>query len=364
MIKKIIATSLLALMLSPNICYADDSRYILHGQAEINEGKTEKNIFTGETSKLQQGTTLKMTVSSVISGATNENGDEFFAEVTNDLEAKDGVAIPAGTIAHGKISNITSSKRLGRDGFVNLQFDYLVTPDGREIPIQASMTTKLNAAKSVGKVIAQDAGITLASGVLGGIMAVKLLGVGTAIASNGYTVAGGAGVGAAIGAGYAIGRKGKQVFIKPGDEIKVNIDAALDLPTISNAALKEDELFLDGLEVNITNYKLEKDPFGELNTITLTLAIRNKTRRTFSSFDTALMNDYKAVYYPSAFSNTDLWFTKIAPNSNITGTLSFAVDNPKRKHWLVFFDERTRKPLAKISVNNAIKQIQKNHKKK
>ncbi|MDD3149686.1 MAG: hypothetical protein PHV68_02535 [Candidatus Gastranaerophilales bacterium] len=340
-----------------------NQKFIFHGHAEINEGNTpEENIFTGEVSKVTEGTTLKMTVSSVLSTGFNIEGDEFFAEITDDLYVEGGVAIPAGTIAHGTVSGMESSKRLGRDAYVNLKFDYLITPDGREIPIEASMTTQVGKAASVAKVVAQDAGITLAGGVLGGLLALKWLGIGTAITSNGYTVAGGAGVGALLGAGYALGRKGEQVFIAPGDEIKVEIDSSIELPVISEEALKEEEKHLDGLNIKIANYKLEKDPFGELNTITLSLLIKNQTEKTFSSFDMALINDYKAVYYASPFGSTDLWFQKIMPNSYISGNLSFAVDNPKRKHWLVFYDNRTRKPLARISVNNAIRRIDKEKK--
>ena len=46
---------------------------------------------------------------------------------------------------------------------------------------------------------------------------------------------------------------------------------------------------------------------------------------------------------------------------------SFSVDSPKRKHYLVFYDKRTRKPLAKISIDNVktdLKLTEKEMKKK
>ena len=42
-------------------------------------------------------------------------------------------------------------------------FDYLVTPDGRKIPIQGSLSTKENLAKGTIKNVAQHAGVTLRS---------------------------------------------------------------------------------------------------------------------------------------------------------------------------------------------------------
>ncbi|MFA6989723.1 MAG: hypothetical protein WC197_06610 [Candidatus Gastranaerophilaceae bacterium] len=329
-----------------------------------NEKQEKDNLFTGEKASLDKGKIINMTVSNVISSGYNTKGDEFFAEVTNDVETTGGILIPAGSIAHGKISTIEDSKNLGRDGYVNLDFDYIATPDGREIPIQANMTTKKSIAASTAKIVATDAAYTVGGSLVGGYAALKFFGLGTAVASHGYTVAGGAGVGALIGTGIALTRKGDGVLLSPGDEIKVKVLGKLELPVMSEDAFKQEEVHLDGLDVTICNYVLEKDPFGEANTITLSLAIVNKTNKTFSSFDMALINDYKAVYYASPFGDTELWFTKIPPNARIAGKISFSVDNPKRKHWLVFYDSRTRKPVAKISVDNAIKEIKKRNKNK
>lgn len=341
------------------------SRYIFHGHAEINQGAPEhENIFTGETGKVDEGTKIEMTVSNVISSTYNLEGDEFFAEVTKDVESEEGIVIPAGSVAHGKVSGIEDSKRMGRDGHVTLEFDYIVTPDGREIPIEGKMTTKRHPAASVAKVILEDTAYTLGGGLAGGYAALRLLGVGAAVSSNGATLGVGAGLGAVAGAGIALTRKGQEVLLAPGDEIKVKVLGSMELPVISDEAFKEEEKKFDGLEVRIVNYELEKDPFGDPNTITLSLVVVNKTKKTFSSFDMALINDYRSVYYASPFGNTEMWFTRIRPFTRIAGKLSFSVDNPKRKHWLVFYDNRTRKPLAKISVDNAKRDIKRRKKKK
>lgn len=340
-------------------------KVLFHGKAEINDNKQDDSkLFTGETKKVEQGTRLKMTVSNVLSSGYNQKDDEFFAEITNDLAAPGGIVIPTGTIAHGKVHVLEGSKRLGRDAYMTLNFDYLITPDGRKIPIEASMTTKRGAAASVAKVALQDTAYTVAGGVLGGFLAFKYLGLGAAVASHGYTLAGGAGVGAVVGATASLIRKGGEVLIAPGDEINVEVKGALNLPVMKEEVFKDEEKIIDGLDVQIVSYRLEKDPFGEMNTITLSILVDNRTDKTFSTFDMALVNDYKAVFYPSLFGDTSLWFVKIKPNSRMIGTMSFSVDNPKRKHWLVFYDSNTRKQLAKISVNNAKKRIEKNKKEK
>lgn len=341
---------------------AADSPSILKGNIQENNKQENGNKFTGTTQEIKPGTTIKMTVSQVLSSGINTEGNEFFAEVTNDLTAPGGVALPSGTVVHGKISKIRGTRRLGRDAYMSVKFDYMITPDGRQIPVEASMSTKKNPALSVARVALQDTAITAAGGIIGGFMALKFLGLGAAIASHGYTVAGGAGVGALFGATVSLIRKGEDVLLSPGDEINVHITSDMQLPVMKEEALNDEEKTLDGLNVKITNYTLDKDPFGELNTITINLDINNKTDKTFSSFDMALVNDYNSVFYPSPFGDTELWFQKITPNTETTGKLSFAVDNPKRKHWLVFYDSATRKILAKISLKNAERRLKKEQK--
>ena len=336
----------------------------IQGGVDYSELEENKDLFTGQIEAVQKGAKLKMTVSSVISSGYHLKGDEFFAEITDDFSTQSGIVIPSGTVAHGTVTELKDKKRLGRDAYMTIKFDYLITPDNRKIPIEAGMTTKRNAAVSAAKVVLEDTAYTVAGGVIGGILAFKILGLGAAVASHGYTVAGGAGIGALIGMTASLVRKGHDVLIQPCDEIKVNVNESIALPVMSEKALRDEELVLKGLDVKIIGYAIQRDPFDELNTINLILDIRNNTDKTFSTFDMALLSDYKTVYYSSPFGDTSMWFKKITPGSVMRGSLSFAVDNPKKRHWLVFYDNRNRKPLAKFSLKNAEREIKKVSKKK
>ena len=77
----------------------------------------------------------------------------------------------------------------------------------------------------------------------------------------------------------------------------------------------------------------------------------------------ALMNENMATYYASPFGDTELWFKKIPPNGRIAGKVSFSVENPKQKLWLIFFDNYTKKPILKLSLNNSKREIEINQKK-
>lgn len=362
--KKVIVSFLLMSFLSFNVPVLADPVFEGHAEKSDQLQKLESELFTGQVETLERSDVIHMTVSQVLDSNINEEGDEFFAEVVNDVEGDSGVLIPKGTLAHGRISKTEGAKRLGRPAQIALDFDYLITPDGREIPIEGRMSTKLNPVVQTSKIVAQDLGYTLAGGAVGGFLALNWLGLEAAIASQGYTLAGGAALGGAIGLGAALIRKGHDVLIAPGDEIKVKINTSVKLPVYRETALMQHELFYPGLDIMISDIKHEEDPFGEANTITLTIMITNMSDKTFSGLDLALVNDYNAVFRPSIFGDTKLMFRQIKPGDKVAGHISFAVDNINRKFWLTFYDRRTRKPLSKISIDNAYRNVSAKTKKK
>lgn len=324
----------------------------------------QDELFTGKVEHLDRKDIINMSVTQVLDSSYAMEGDEFFARVSSDVYGDKGVIIPKGTIAHGKIMQTGDAGKMGKQAWIELSFDYLVTPDGREIPIDGSMTTKLHPIVETSKIIAQDVGYTAAGGVVGGILALNWLGLEAAIASQGYTIAGGAAIGGAVGLGVALIRKGNEVLIAPGDEIKVKINTKVPLPVYKDEALKQDELLYPGLDIFISDVKHEEDPFGEMNTITLTVTISNMSDKQLSGFDMALVNDYNSVFRPSVFGDTKMMFKTINSGEKVAGRVSFSVDNIHRDFWLTFYDRRTGKAITKISVENAYRNMSKNAKKK
>ncbi len=362
--KRVLATILLIMFLGTNTAVFAD---VLQGHAEKTEQyeqQVKQELFTGKVENLERKDIINMTVSQVLDSNLNIEGDEFFAEVTDEVKGDKGVIIPKGTIAHGKITQTGDAKRLGRQAWISLDFDYLVTPDGREIPIEGKMSTKLHPVAEASKIAMQDVGYTLAGGAVGGFMALNWLGLEAAIASQGYTIAGGAAVGGAIGLGMALIRKGSDVLIAPGDQIRVKINTTVPLPVYKETALMQHEMFYPGLDIQISDIKHEKDPFGEVNTITLTVMISNMSDKTFSGLDMALVNDYNSVFRPSIFGDTKLMFKQIRPGDKFAGRVSFAVDNVNRSFWLTFYDRRKGTALTKISIDNAYRHVSDKTKKK
>ena len=355
--KKILSIILLAIFFSSNIeliSYANEPFKGYIEETNMAPKNDNDNIFTEEEKTIEQNKTINLTISQVLSTTTSFEGDEFFAEVSDDVLAETGVLLPKGTIAHGRIQNIVNPKRFGRNGYVELSFDYLITPDGREIPIEGGMTSKLSPAKSAAKTAAESTANVAVGGAYGAVAAMEIAGLEGAILSQGYTVLGGAAIGGVIALGMTLLRKGKDVLIAPGDEIKVGIKSKEAIPVIKKEALRETEIKYEGLDVEIFDVFLEKDPFGNLNTISLDLIIKNNSKNDFSSFDIALVSDLNNSYTPSIFTDykNSLAMQTIKRGTSVSGILSFSVDSPKRKHYLVFYDKRNRKPLAKLSIEN------------
>src|SRR5574344_212719 len=351
------------LLLSNMAVMADDGTFDVHVQKNVNPEPQESEIFTGNVETLDKHDVIKMTVSQVFDGNYSFEGDEFFAKVTSDVCGDKGIIIPKGTIAHGMISQSTGAKRLGRNGYISLKFDYLITPDGRQIPIEGNMSTKMHPIKEVGKIVATDVGYTAAGGVVGGIVALNTLGIEAAIASNGYTLAGGAAIGGTVGLAMSLYRKGKDVLIAPGDEIRVKVASSMSLPVYKDSALKQKEVSYPGLNVHISNIMYEKDPFGNLNTVTLSMTISNMSDKVFSGMDVTLSNDLGQSFTPTVFGDTRLMFAQVKPGDRVAGRMSFSVNNVEDSYWLTFYDRLTKKEVAKISLDNAYKKVSKKAKK-
>lgn len=365
--KKIYSIVLLSSILFAQCAYCDDAMKGHVLKEDTKKQELDKKMFTGETETLDGKDVINLTVSQILSSSYTLEGDEFFCDVTSDVESDKGVIIPQGTIVHGIVKTIQDPKNMGRDGYVEIDFDYMVTPDGREIPIKAHLSTKENLVKGSAKVLATHAGYTLLGGVAGGFLALNTLGLGAAIASNGYTLAGGAAIGGVIGLSAAIIKKGDGFVINPGDQLKIRVDSNIEMPVFSRDAFRQEELMLEGLNVRVNSVSLEKDPFGVENTISLSLGIDNFSNYTFSTFDIALMSSTQQVFFPSPFGDTSLWFKTISPGDRVVGKLSFNITDKSAKHWLVFYDRKTKKPLAKYSIDNIrsdLKYLAKNKNKK
>lgn len=322
----------------------------------IHTDENNPSINPDDLKEIEKGTALEMTVATTLeTGGMTAEGDEFFAKVTKDYVVDGKVVIPRDTLVHGAVLQAKGPGWAGRNGYIGTKFDYMVTPDGREIPIEADYSNRDNKFKSTAKVVGRSAGYTLAGGAIGALMVVKYGGIAAIAASEGYALAGGAAVGGAVGLTAAMVTKGKNTMIQPGAEIKVKLRDKLVLPTMNMPDAAANNIELEGLTVKVLGMRVAKDPFGEPNEMTLTLDMVNKTENTFSFFDIGLEDENGNIHYASPFGDTGLWFQKLAPNAHLTGNITFNVDNAKMQHHLVFYKQYSREQIAKIAITETMK---------
>lgn len=168
------------------------------------------------------GTVLNVTFLDPLSSKTNQVGDSFRVQVTQDVAQEGLVVIPAGSILIGSVTEAESlNKNIGGQAKLGLQFTSLELPSGEVANIQASF---LEEGKSETKKDAATIGGAAAGGaILGRLLKKEDKSKGTLI---------GAVLGAAAGTAIAAKTKGEEVEIPAGTPLGLQLDKAVQI-TIS-----------------------------------------------------------------------------------------------------------------------------------
>lgn len=122
MITRLLAAALAALSFVPSAASA-----IQHATAPVNALTRDRLIGSG--------TLIKIAMVQTISSAFSKAGDKFSFRVIQDVMAGDRLAIPAGTIGTGKV---TDAKRAGMgraDGRLHVEFDPIALADGTNVSV-------------------------------------------------------------------------------------------------------------------------------------------------------------------------------------------------------------------------------------
>ena len=322
-------------------------------QTECNRPQSP-TVNTGDMRVVAPGTELDLVLTTEMDPDVTVEGDEFFGEIIKDVLVDGRVVIPRGTLVHGVLSTLEGPKRAGRNGYINARFDYLTTPDGREVPLEGNSTTRDSKGKAAAKVVGRALGYTAVGGVVGTVLVLQYGGLAAVAASHGYALAGGAAIGGATGLTIAMLTKGKSVMLQPGVEMHVKLNEPLKLPTMNMPVETAEDYSIPGLKVRVAGMRIDRHPPGEMSEITLTLDISNQTENTFSTFEIGLEDELGKVFFPSPLGDTGMWSSKIEPKSHRNSTITFSVENVKIRHKLVFFKPYSREPLAKFALTDAM----------
>ena len=91
------------------------------------------------TKRIPAGTVFELEFLQPVSTFSGCEGDSFTATLKNELAAGEIIVLPQGSIVRGSISKVNTAKRFSRGAKLYLDFDHVVTPNGRQIPLDMAV---------------------------------------------------------------------------------------------------------------------------------------------------------------------------------------------------------------------------------
>ena len=195
------------------------------------------------TKRIPAGTVFQLEFLQPVSTFSGCEGDSFTATLKNELSSDANIILPTGSVVRGSVSKVNTAKRFSRGAKLYLDFDHVVTPTGRQIPLDmavcqfeniyldGSLYKNLGYGEAVKKNYDKAVEITKNATNYG-------LSAGESAPGIQYLTAPLCAIGGFIGGvGYWIGdsiadmfRKGEDVYINKGDILAVKLLNPIDVP--------------------------------------------------------------------------------------------------------------------------------------
>lgn len=198
-----------------------------------------------KTKRIPAGTKFSLELLNPVSTSANVAGNEFTAIMITDQTADSDVILPMGSLVRGSIKKIEPAKRMSKGAILYLDFDHVVTPNGRQLPLSLSIVGRTD--------MTYDGGITTTRGYKDALVenwhnTVDITKNATEWGGDVFDdiivadqlMTGVGAIGGAIGGGaYYIYdgiadmiRKGKNVNLNKGDVVNVILVDPVDVPVI------------------------------------------------------------------------------------------------------------------------------------
>lgn len=195
------------------------------------------------TKRIPAGTIFQLQFLQPISTFSGCEGDSFVATLKNEQASQESIILPQGSVVRGSVSKVNTAKRFSRGAKLYLDFDHVVTPNGRQIPLDmavcqydniyydGSLYKNLGYGEAVKKNYERGVEITKNATNYG-------MQAGESAPGIQYLTAPICAVGGFIGGvGYWVGdsvadmfRKGQDVYINKGDTLFVKLINPIDIP--------------------------------------------------------------------------------------------------------------------------------------
>ena len=198
-----------------------------------------------QSQRIPAGKCMKIRVETPVNTLNSDEGDQFTSTLMEDIWVNNNVTLPSGTIIRGTVSRIKKSSLPSRSASLYLQFDHIVTPFGKQIPLYANVINYTDATLDGGLSKGTNYFDAVEEDFSGGVQLVKDItayGIETGTSFwNGYpvivTAPLGAFTGVAAGSSVFFGKsvidlfkKGENYILSPGQIIEIQLTQPIDLP--------------------------------------------------------------------------------------------------------------------------------------
>ncbi|HEY9683124.1 MAG TPA: hypothetical protein V6C86_16215 [Oculatellaceae cyanobacterium] len=332
----------------------EPSKKLLQGKVE--SGDRNSPFIEGSVQTIPKGTKVEFTLTSYINSSVTHKGDEVYMRISGNVPGQEGVSIPGGWYAHGYVTEAKSAQNMHRNGYVEVEFDKLVSPDGHsECDFPAKLSTKDSAITSTLKEVAFGTKCTSVGALGGAICSVQLTGIGGAIATHGISVGVGAGVGAALGIIGALKRQGNDESLYGGDDIKLTISEPIMLPAFKQNMIPSAQKApkLKDMIISVNKIRFAKDPSGDSQSrlLDVDMTVDNHTKRSYSPRQFIVLDDKGHEFTPWIGEDLKRLMQKIGPEQSERIDVLYEVNSGKHKYWLSLREPSTGAELSRVPIN-------------
>lgn len=325
-------------------------------QGKIESGDRNSPFVEGAVQSIPKGTKVEFTLTSYINSSITHKGDEVYMRISGNVPGQEGVSIPGGWYAHGYVTEAKGAQSMHRNGYVEVEFDKLVSPDGHsECDFPAKLSTKDSAMTSTLKEVAFGTKCTSVGALGGAICSVQLTGIGGAIATHGISVGVGAGVGAALGIIGAIKRQGNDESLYGGDDIKLTISEPIMLPAFKQNLIPSAQKApkLKDMIISVNKIRFAKDPSGDSQSrlLDVDMTVDNHTKRSYSPRQFIVLDDKGHEFTPWIGEDLKRLMQKIGPEQSERIDVLYEVNSGKHKYWLSLREPSTGAELSRVPIN-------------
>lgn len=207
-----------------------------YGYSQANDNQLAP--LEGRIMTVQPGTSLGVALNNTISSEYSRVGEPVTARLANDFYYAGTLALPAGSMVQGQVTDLKKAGRAEKNGYIGIRFTSATTPDGRVIPLSARIATEDGTGLIKGGTSAGSAGRVVgktAAGAAGGALA-GLTGSAISGGRKGKGTAIGTAIGGGIGLISGLAGRGEEAVIPSGERFNIILDQPMTIPGATNYA--------------------------------------------------------------------------------------------------------------------------------